>query len=249
MSRSSAARSPKGKAPFEQAIPHGSGYRYAPFPFSFVPFLPGAALDADVALYKRLSDRCSGLAVGWHMLGFLGSAAEQLFLRRAGTKERWEAFHAEAERRHPDIAARAAGARKATAALAADTTSWRISMFEVIVADALGKARPATVRISGNERLATSPSQPAWRSDFTLRSTGGPARCVHVEVNGFMDRLGTWRTLEGAGYAARQPERLKNYAECGLPPPVFIYADEVCDEALLKAAIAPALAPFAAANA
>jgi hypothetical protein len=194
-----------------------------PFPFTPVPVEPGAALNADIAFYRKLCTQV-GLPPSSPMLLLTGSrCAKRLFLRRAAGSDDWLRFMEAFYQKYPKMRFRMAAARTAVTAIPSGYSGRSKPLVpEIIVGWALLRALDPRFSLARDEPL---PGVSGRRCDFSVHAG---ERCIaRIEVAGMIDGRGEPRTLDGHAYLARQPDRLRAYAAAGLPPPIIVNAGEL----------------------
>ena len=186
-----------------------------------------ASLRRDVAHYRKLAARV-GLPPTPFMLPFMG--AESLASRRAPDAVCWRGFRENVSRLHPSLPIWTPTTAKDGQVLS--------SVVERIAYEALRPRLPAFMALVVHPTITVHRK---WTADFALMRAGDEA-VAYVEVAGLLASDGRPRNPRETGYKLHFEEKLAAYEDAGLPSPVVIHVDEVCDPDRLRVAIDGVLA-------
>ena len=187
------------------------------------------ALRRDIDFYRGLATHV-GLPPTPFMLPFMGENADALARRRAPDVACWRAFRSDVTGIHPSLPVWTPTTAKDGKVLS--------SVVERLAYEALQPRLPASVTLILHPVIAAARK---WTADFALVKDG-QGTVTYVEVAGLLASDWRPRTAREAGYETHFRAKLAAYADAGLPRPVIIHVDEVCDPARLRNAIDGVLA-------
>ena len=187
------------------------------------------ALRRDVVVYRRLADRMR-LPPTPFMLPFMGPVAADLADRRASDAADWRSFRECVTRFYPALPVWTPTTATDGQVLA--------SVVERCAYEALRPRLPVSMTLTVHPIIAPSRK---WVADFSL-STGQAGCATRVEVAGLLASDWQPRTAREARYRIDLEAKLAAYEKAGLPRPMIIHVDEICDPLLLSTAIDTVLA-------